>query len=88
MKKIRILLVLSCLLCFSGCDNENTKHHHKTNYTITLFSVFGDTVNSWGCKINEVKQYRDNQISFIDSLGNETRLYVYSGSVIVEKKHE
>lgn len=87
MKKIKILLVVICFL-YVGCERDDIKHHHhKTDSTITVLSIFGDTVNTWDCRMNEVK-YLGNRVEFIDSLDNRTYLTVYSGSVIVEKKRD
>ena len=85
MKKLGLGLFLLLLM---GCGETKQKHHHhKTDCTLTVYSETGDSIKSWRCKESEVI-YQGNDIKFVDTLGNTARIWVFSGTVIMEKDGE
>ena len=84
MKKLGLGLFLLLLV---GCCG-GTKHHHKTDCTLTVYSETGDPIKSWRCKESEVNYYQGNDIKFVDTLGNTVWVRVFSGTVIMEKDEE
>lgn len=82
MKKLRLGLFLLLLV---GCGG--TKHHHKTDCTLTVYSETGDPIKSWKCKESEVR-YQGNDIKFVDTLDNTVWIRIFSGTVIMEKDGE
>ncbi len=82
MKKLGLGLFFLLLV---GCGGTEQKHHHhKTDCTLTVYSETGDPIKSWKCKESEVI-YQGNDIKFVDTLDNTVWIWVFSGTVIMEK---